>query len=276
VANFSGIWPLHISTKCTPADAACGFRLILWNSVPITGVSMPNNISDTFTFPPPTSEQKIREYDLWATHYYAYHAKATKTGIPLLDKDGNELGPKVSKKDWCKAAVEATIIVEDGTGAKTVYNYAAKPQTIQVDCSRYTPRFPEGRIRYQLARGPFGDGVDHDGDGIRMVLVPFRTMAVAPAASGIPYRTLIYVPDARGLPFTLPSGESKTHDGYFFAGDTGTAMDGRHVDIFGGDSPANPFPNFIKNQPEGGFQAYSIQNSSIAEELASLHDNLNG
>jgi hypothetical protein len=67
--------------------------------------------NDSFGFPEPTPEEKIKELHLWTTYYHVYQAKATEDGEPLFDKSGKPLGPKVSTEDWCKAAIEATIAV---------------------------------------------------------------------------------------------------------------------------------------------------------------------
>ena len=227
--------------------------------------------SDSFDFPEPIPEEKINELALWATYYHVYNAKETDDGEPLLDKWGNPLGPKVSTEDWCKAAVEATIAVEDRSGKKTVYNYAAKPPEVQVDCSKYTPRFPKGRIRWKLAAGPFGDGVPPKPGEPRMILVPFRSIAVDESQKPIPFQSVLYIPAACGCKITLPSGKTALHDGYFYAADTGTAITNFHIDVFGGLSHENPFPNFIKNQ-NFTFPAFLIKNARISEILGKMHD----
>ena len=227
--------------------------------------------NDSFDFPEPKQEEKIKELPLWATYYHVYHAKATDDGEPLLDKSGNPLGPKVSTEDWCKGAVEATIAVEDEKGRVTVYNYAAKPRQVQVDCSKYTPRFPQGRIRWQLARGPFGDGVPPRRGELRMILVPFRSIAVDESQTPIPFKSVLYIPKARGYKITLPSGKTVLHDGYFYAADTGSAIKDFHIDVFGGISHDNPFPNFIRGKDKN-FEAFLIKNAWISETLWKMHE----
>lgn len=235
---------------------------------------MPNTFNDSFSFPIPMEDEKTELPLLWATHYYVHKAKETDDGEPLLDKFGNPLGPKVSTEDWCKAAVEATIQVEDKTGKKTIYNYAAKPPQIQVNCKEYTPNYPEGRIRWQLANGPYGDGVPPVTGAPRMILIPYRSIAVE--RSQIPLTSVIYIPSARGVRIFPPSGEQDVnapvlHDGYFYAADIGTAINGIHIDVFAGLSSKNPFPDFIKNTSSGTFTAYLIENREISDFLKKLH-----
>lgn len=226
---------------------------------------------DSFNFPEPAPGDEIKELSLWATYYHVYHAKATDDGEPLLDKLGNPLGPKVSAEDWCKAAIEATIAVEDKNGKITVYNYAAKPRQVQVDCSKYTPRFPQGKIRWQPATGPFGDGVPPRRGAPRMILVPFRSIAVDESQTPLPFQSVLYIPNARGSKITLPSGKIVSHDGYFYAADTGTAIKNDHIDVFGGMSHDNPFPDFIKGK-DFVFRAFLIRNDRISESLGRLHE----
>lgn len=225
---------------------------------------------DSFDFPEPTPDDQVQELSLWATYYHVYHAKATQNGEPLLDRSGNPLGPKVSTENWCKAAIEGTIAVEDGGGNVTVYNYAGVSRRTQVDCSRYTPRFPNGRIRWKSANGPFGDGVPPRPGEPRMILVPFRSIAVDERQIPIPFQSVLYIPSARGFRITLPSGQSVLHDGYFYAADTGGAIQNDHIDVFGGTSHDNPFPNFVRGE-NFRFPAFLIQNARISENLRELH-----
>jgi 3D (Asp-Asp-Asp) domain-containing protein len=227
---------------------------------------MSNNF---FDFPEPAPQEKIEELSLWATYYHVYRARAAEVGEPLLDRSGNPLGPKVSTKDWCKAAIEGTIAVED-RDKTTVYNYATVSRQTQVDCSRYTPRFPNGKIRWKLANGPFGDGVPPRPGAARMILVPFRSIAVDERQIPIPFQSVLYIPTARGYEITLPSGESVSHDGYFYAADTGGAIQNDHIDVFGGTSHDNPFPNFVRGE-NFRFPAFLIQNARISEILREMH-----
>src|SRR4029453_332777 len=98
--------------------------------------------------------------------------------------------------------------------------------------------------------GPFGDGVEG------MILVPLRSVAVD--RRHIPYGSVIYIPQAHGEEVTLPSGNLATHDGYFYAADTGGAIKGNHIDVFGGVFTSNPFPSFITSNASRTFEAFLI------------------
>jgi len=220
-----------------------------------------------FDFPEPTLEAKVERLNLWATHYYVHSAAPVENGEPLLDKSGNELGPELTARDFCLAAVEGTVRVTGPDSA--VYNYASHATIAQVDCSTFVPGLPDnikaalGKSRWEIAKGPFGSGVKG------MILVPFRTIAVDPAH--LPYESLIFIPQARGKEIKLPSGSLAIHDGYFFAADTGSAIKQNHIDVFGGISNHNPFPEFIKSNSAKTFEAFRINDPSIATALRRLH-----
>jgi 3D (Asp-Asp-Asp) domain-containing protein len=222
-----------------------------------------------FDFPEPTPETKEEELNLWATHYHVYSAESDAAGQPLLDKAGSELGPKLTIRNFCLAAVEGTVRVAGSTDDGAVYNYAGRGTIAQVDCSHIVPSLPAnvraelGRTRWALARGPFGDGVNE------MILVPYRTIAVD--STRISYKSVIYIPQARGKEVTLPSGTVARHDGYFFAADTGGAIKQNHIDVFGGITKKNPFPDFIKSNSADTFEAFLINDPKISVVLEKLH-----
>lgn len=223
----------------------------------------------TFEFPEPREDVKEKRLVLWATHYYVYSAKSSKSGQPLLDKSGNELGPRLSVLNWCKAAIEGTVRVTGASGKAAVYNHAGEGRTSQCDCSQHAGNLPPevkaalGKKRWRIADGPFGDGV------YGMILVPFRTIAVDPKHIG--YRRVVYVPAARGKEIVLPSGRVAKHDGYFYTADTGSAIKGNHIDVFGGVLTKNPFPSFIRNKADSTFEAFVINDRKITAALDKLH-----
>jgi 3D (Asp-Asp-Asp) domain-containing protein len=59
-------------------------------------------------------------------------------------------------------------------------------------------------------------------------LIPYHTIAVDPRV--IPLGTVVYIPEVEGI--RLPTGE--IHNGFFFAHDTGSAIQGGRIDIFVG------------------------------------------
>lgn len=222
-----------------------------------------------FNFPEPTGQTQGRRLTLWATHYYVYNAQDVAGGQPLLDLRGRNLGASLSARDWCLGAVEGTIRVNGAGGPPRVFNFAGRAARSQLDCSPVVPRLPAGvraalgRSRFEPAGGPFGTGVQG------MLLVPYRTIAVDPGT--IPFGTVVYIPDARGRQVTLPDGRRVSHDGYFYAADTGGAIKGSHIDVFGGIESRNPFPSFIKSRPAGTFAAFVINDDQIAGSLRQEH-----
>jgi 3D (Asp-Asp-Asp) domain-containing protein len=222
-----------------------------------------------FDFPKPAEDAKEKALTLWATYYYVHSAKATSTGQPLLDKNGRELGPKLSVRDFCLAAIEGTVRVMEEGGAGVLYNYAGRSSNSQCDCSRFAPSLSAsvkaglGKTLWEPSKGPFGTGAQG------MLLVPYRSIAVDP--NFIPHRSVIYLPQARGVDVTLPSGRVAKHDGYFFAADTGGAIKHSHIDVFCGVSSENPFKDFVTSKPAGTFEAFQIKDDTISSSLAALH-----
>lgn len=227
-----------------------------------------------FAFPEPTDKTRGKELTLWATHYYIHQAQAAVDGYPLLDVAGNSLGVSLSLTDWCLGAVEGTVRVTQEDRPPQTFNYAKRAETAQVDCSAIVPNLPEesrkdlGRTRFEVTQGPFGTGYKA-GDSPPLLLVPFRTIAVDPKV--IPIHSVVYIPDARGTVITLPNGKRLEHDGYFYAADTGSAIECHHIDVFGGIERSNPFPSFIKSQPEGKFTAFIVHDEEITKKLSQAH-----
>jgi 3D (Asp-Asp-Asp) domain-containing protein len=170
------------------------------------------------------------------------------------------LGAKLSNKDWCSAAMEGSVRVRIN-GIERTFNYASSNSKQQVDCSAYFPH-KVGGTRFKVAKGPFGDGVKN------YMLVPFRTIAVD--RNVIPYGSLVYIPAAKGTQIKLPDGRNVLHDGYFFAGDTGSAIKENHIDVFIGVAKKNPFP-WVKSSASKTFEAHIVENKEFAGALNTLH-----
>lgn len=224
---------------------------------------------DGFDFPEPSDSQRQTPLTLWATFYNIHRAQSVSGGNALLDKAGNSLGPKLSDRDWCFAALEGTVQVEDDSNKLVTYNFAESGTNLQANCSSFFPSLSSSviqamnRSRFAVAKGPFGDGAGG------FILVPYRTIAVD--RSFIPLGSVIYIPAARGKKFTLPSGETATHDGYFFAADVGGAIDGNHIDVFLGIATSIGAFSFIKSNSGSTFSAFLINNPSISKVLKSAH-----
>ncbi len=222
----------------------------------------------TFALPEPVDSARIKALNLWSTFYFVHQAQASNdsSAIPLRDSSNTPLGTKLSKKDWCTAALEGTVQVEDPTNVFKTYNFAKQGTTAQTNCS-----FPSlkptvvraiNRSLFAPAKGPYGDGSGG------FILVPYRTIAVDKTV--IPLGTLIYIPDAKGKEIILPSGSKVKHDGYFLAADVGGAIKGNHIDTFLGITDKNPFA-YVKSIATPTFKAFVIKDSVIENKLKTLH-----
>ncbi len=208
---------------------------------------------------------------LWSTYYHIWQTRESDSGLPLLDNQNNTLTGLIAPRDWCMGAIEGTVIYTALDGTTKTYNYVDHKGNNQIDCAKILAINPlkkpwikaVGRSRYRQARGQYGDGVKS------YKLVPYRTIAVD--KSNIPYGSLVYIPQARGKNVELPSGETVIHDGYFFAGDTGGAIKGNHIDVFSGVYRKNPFPNFIFSKSGLTFDAFIINDAEISKKIAELH-----
>lgn len=223
----------------------------------------------TFTLPVPKAAELSSPASLWSTYYYAHAAKELASGgVPLWNLSDKPLGPRLSQKDWCLAAMEGTTVIKTLKGTFSTYNYSGKGKSAQTSCKVVFPNLKPSilagteRVRWKAAVGPFGDGAG----GYK--LVPYRTLAVDRKI--IPLGTVIYIPVARGVMIVLPDGNTVAHDGYFFAADVGGAITGNHVDTFLGVTNKNPF-SYIKSRPQDTFQAHVCTNAQAASFLKSEH-----
>lgn len=190
-----------------------------------------------------------RVVDLWATFYYSKVLKDTKNpnDIPLLDMQGNKLGPTLRQDDWCRAGIEGTAII-DGV----VYNYAGTVGSPQTSC----PYKPAETTRWKKSPFKFGIGCRNN------PLIPYRTLATDPKF--IPFGTKVFIPAAVGVKYQV-DGQEYVHDGYFEAGDTGGAIKSNHIDVFIGNVEGglpgalkqNPF-EFIKSSSSKTFKAVIV------------------
>lgn len=219
------------------------------------------------TLQTPRTDQ-LKPLSLWATYYHVYGANPTAEGYPLLNPAGKPLGPVLSRRDWCYAALQGTVQVTNNLGTPITYNFAGRGSRSQVDCSPFFSSLSRAtiqkvnRVRFQPATAAFGYGTD----GFK--LVPYRTIAVD--RSRIPIGSVLFIPEARGQQVVLPSGETVVHDGYFFAGDVGSAVKGNHVDVFVGTAKRVPF-SFVTSRSSGTFRAYLVNDAAIVQTLRSLH-----
>lgn len=269
LSTFVGSFVFLIIAACGQSEAFEQARVQSKLSPSISLTDFP----DEFAFPAPTT--LVNKRNFWATNYFLPVVDgAAKGEVALLDMNDKPLGPRLRKEDWCSAALEGSVLVRDPLkNVFTTFNYAGIGQWKQTSCGyRRYPR--TDYIRFRPAIGAYGDGTDVDGRLAR--LMPYRTIAVA--KSEFPYGTVLFIPAARGIKFKLPSGVEKSHDGYFFAGDKGGAMEqdagskdrNFHIDVFTGTSEAPNF-TFIKSNPNYRYPAYIVNDSAVVSALRSLH-----
>jgi 3D (Asp-Asp-Asp) domain-containing protein len=206
--------------------------------------------------------------DIWGTYYYSHFALEAPDGIPIHNPADEAIGPAVSRKDWCLAAMEGTIVVKDSQGQLSTFNYAGRGPSSEASCRDVFPNLNAAILagtehsRWREAKGPFGDGAAD------FVLVPYRSLAVDRTA--ISLGTALYIAEARGCQITLPDGSQATHDGYFFAADVGGAIKGNHCDFFLGTTSKNPFP-FVTSARQDAFAAATVTNAAVGAYLKGLH-----
>ena len=215
--------------------------------------------------PAPLPQKKLI---IWATQYYV-HEFASNGTIPFVDKNNQPLGLYGDTCDFCMAALEGTASIKDSSGNIFVVNFANTGDSNFVDCRKCLKYANSklsveswGKTRWAVSSG-FGDGVKN------YRLVPFRTIAVDPKT--IPYGSVIYIPAALGVTIELPNGEKVTHDGYFFAGDTGGAIKQNHIDVFTGIYTGNPFKTLVTSNENKTVEAYLVEDQVVIDGLKSLH-----
>lgn len=203
--------------------------------------------------------------DFWATYYYIPQFDHDSTGVAMQNGSGQALDLRLDSCDWCQAAIEGTCSIRQGD-TSYILTYAGRSDTLQQDCrtcpglSNFAHYRSTGRVQWQHLSG-YGRGVRN------FRLVPFRTLAVDTAV--IPMGTVVYIPEAVGARYTDTEGTQQEHDGYFFAGDVGAAIQGKHLDVFLGLSANNPF-DFVRSTANHTFQVYRVLNPDPA--LLELHE----
>lgn len=183
---------------------------------------------------------------LWATFYYSKILVDTKNpnDVPLLDMNGNKLGPTLRKSDWCLAGIEGTASIDGIT-----YNYAGRTGRSQTNCSLEATE----TVRWKKSPYKFGIGSKNN------PLVPYVSIATDPSV--IPFGSKVFIQEAVGVSYFI-DGQEFIHDGYFRADDVGGAIKGNHIDVFIGNvaggfigaEKQNPF-KFIKSNSSQTFVA---------------------
>lgn len=200
---------------------------------------------------------------VWATYYTLPIAEERHDGVPLLDRAGRSLGPRLAVSAWCRGAMQGSVLVRRRGGAMETYNFARVSDERQVDCTPHYPRHGRlGGTRFQRAKGRYGDGA------LGWPLVPFRTVAVDPRR--IRLGSVLYIPAARGAALRLPAGGAAVHDGYFLAGSAGGSVDANQVDVFIGPAEKNPF-EFVKSRRRSAVPAYLVTDEALRRAVRAQH-----
>jgi 3D (Asp-Asp-Asp) domain-containing protein len=217
---------------------------------------------DTFNFPEPRESDLGKKINLWATYYNLPQLQDETGAYPLRDKESAELGPHISHRGWCDAAMEGSVRIKYKNGDAKTFNYAAQTSDSPVNCKEYF-KIDVSKTKFREAAGPYGDGLDE------YILEPYRTIA-SDNAYIVP-GTILYIPKAKGAMITLESGRTIQHDGYFFVGDKGGAIKKNHVDVFIGTHTSAPFFPWVGSNQSKTFDAYIVQDQQIISELKRLH-----
>ena len=207
---------------------------------------------------------------LWATYYHMPTVRPSWTSVaakPLIDRNGNAVSPPLAIKDWCDAAMQGSIWVDNGKDAPTAYMYVDSGGPEQVACDRYFGDL-SGNIKSATRRARFQPFHHPKACDVRNIpLMAFRTIAVD--RDRVKMGTVYYVPKLRGKTF-WSDGELFTHDGYLIASDTGGAIEGNHIDMFVDDAGVDPFPDIVHSNSKKTFEAYVVDKTNPA--AIALHD----
>jgi 3D (Asp-Asp-Asp) domain-containing protein len=199
-----------------------------------------------------------KKMKLWATYYHMPTVRPSWTSVaakPLIDRNGNAVSPPLSTEDWCDAAMQGSVWVDDGKKAPTAYMFVDSGGPEQVVCDRYFGELSDG-IKNATRRARFAPFHHPQACDVRAIpLMPFRTVAVD--RNRIRMGTVLYVPQLRGETF-WSNGELFTHDGYLIASDRGGAIQGNHIDVFVEDAKVDPLPELVGSNARHTFEAFVV------------------
>jgi 3D (Asp-Asp-Asp) domain-containing protein len=151
--------------------------------------------------------------------------------------------------------MQGSIWVHNGKDKPTAYMFVDARGPEQVVCDKYFGELST-RIKSATRRARFVEFHHPQACDVRVIpLMAFRTIAVD--REKIKMGTVMYVPKLRGKTF-WNAGEFFTHDGYVIASDTGGAIEDNHIDMFVADAAVDPFPDIVRSNPRGTFDAYFV------------------
>jgi len=205
-----------------PRERSRGFAPILLLLALLVGLMTGGGgvLADDFSLPK-VKLDGLKKLTLHISEYHVVHAEPGSE-VSLLDPSGKPLGVKISRDDFCEAALQGTVEVSG-----VHYTVAGRGKKSLVNCA--LPRYACPRCAaFNLGQNRFVKSMSADGLGSKTYgLIAYRTVAVK--QDGLALGTVIFIPAARGL--KLPNG--KKHDGYFLVADFG-AMRSNQIDLFTG------------------------------------------
>src|ERR1700730_6350283 len=68
---------------------------------------------EEFDIPPLANQQTLCHLQIWATEYHVVLIKGVHGDIPLLDRFGKHLGPQLTPLQFCTAALEGTVRIDN-------------------------------------------------------------------------------------------------------------------------------------------------------------------
>lgn len=220
-----------------------------------------------FSLPTPQSTSTpSRCRNIWGTYYFLPQLTVS-TGKPYPLRDMNErplTQGGLSKVEWCKAATQGSVRIRKLDGTTTLFTHGGKSDRNFIDCSGT----PYAGVSTKIRGNRFAPSNTPYGKGSYAQVIPFRSLAVDP--NYIDYGSVIYIPQARGKRITLDDGTSFTHDGYFFAADTGSAIKGCHVDYFSGELDKAPF-SFVASRADVTVSMQIVNDQSIVQQVRKIH-----
>lgn len=225
-----------------------------------------------FNLSAPKNSAELKPLTLWSTQYYI-HQFLSGGSIPIVYADGTSSNLTADTCNFCSAALEGTAYVTDSLGNVTVINFAKSADSTFVNC-RACSIYAGSKLNVESWGKTVWTKAEGFGNGVKNYsLIPYRTIAVD--KEFIPYGTVIYIPKVKGRQIYLPNGKTVSHDGYFFAGDTGGAIRKNHIDLFTGIYTGNPFPHVIQSTESKTFEAFIVSDTEIIRKLKEQHIHLN-
>lgn len=214
--------------------------------------------------PEDTALDAKKKTKLWATYYHMPTVRPSWSSVaakPLIGKNGKAVSEPLSISDWCDAAMQGSIWVDNGKDEPQAFMYVDSRGPEQVVCDKHFGELSE-RIKSATRRARFAPFYHPQACDVRVIpLMAFRTIAVD--RDKIKMGTVLYIPKLRGKTF-WNAGEIFTHDGYVVASDTGGAIENNHIDMFVADANVAPFPDIVRSNPRYTFDAYFVDKDDPA------------